>query len=144
MAGHQHIALDLADGVGDAQQHRLQVVGNRRAAGREQLVAADGHHRAVRRVFHGDPSGLDVLREEPGQTRALDQLGLLRWPVDGLHRDLAQGMDVPEHRLGIGGQLQAQAEQEQQQQRGAHGDPDPGRQVAGEPVAGHRQPPPMR
>ena len=39
MPGDAHLALDLADGVGDAQHQRLVVIDDAGAGGRKQLIA---------------------------------------------------------------------------------------------------------
>ena len=95
-----------------------------------RLVAADGHHRAVDGVLHRHSLGLDVVSEEARQAWPFDHPRLHRRAVDGLHRDLADGVDALEHRLGVGGQLHPQAEQQGQQQGQADGDTDPAAGIA--------------
>ncbi|MCY1461410.1 hypothetical protein D9M71_790670 [compost metagenome] len=112
MAGDPHLALDLANGIGDAQHQWLQAVIDAGAGRGEQFVAADGHHRAVDGVFDTDPPGLDIAGQEARQPWPFHWFWLGHRAIDGLHRDLAQGMNVLEYRLGVGGEHEAQGKQQ--------------------------------
>lgn len=143
MAGDPHLALDLADGVGNAQHQWLEVIDDAGAGRGEQFIATDGHHGAVDGIFHGYATGLDVFHQEACQTRSLNDFRLGHRTVDGLHRDLPQGMNILEHRLGIRRQFHPQPEQQCQQQCQADGHGDPWRHELRQAITGHGHAAPM-
>ncbi|RMN88626.1 hypothetical protein ALQ52_04423, partial [Pseudomonas cannabina pv. alisalensis] len=141
--GDTHVTLDLADGIGNAQHQWLEVVHDGGAARRKKLVTANSHHRAIHGVFNRHLAGLDVVGQKACKTRAFDQFRLRHGTVDGLHRNLAQRMNILEYRLGVRRQFQSQHQQQQQQQCQPDGDTDPRRHELDQAITGEGQAAPV-